>query len=164
MNTIVDPQSRTFGRSFPLGYVLHGHPLRGHIHGDYDSSPAGCGQVLFSLVFLQHLYHSHRSYLRTNPTGMEIYWYPNYTIRVNWQEVLRFERKKYFEVIPYEVLYVDRPLYPKELPVIYLSKSIKERVEKQRLGIPLRCYQGWPHGDLEHELQKYIPQIMKPSK
>jgi len=79
---------------------------------------------------------------------------------VSWQEVLGLERKKYFGMMPYDVLYVDRPIYPKELSVIYLSKGIKERVEKQRLGIPLRCYQGWPHGDLKHELMKYIPQIM----
>jgi hypothetical protein len=161
VNNIADQQSRIFGRSFPLGYLLHGHPLRGHHTHDYDSSSESCGQFLFSLVLLRGFYRSHRSHMKTGLTGLEIYWHPNYTIQVSWQEVLRFERKKYFGVIPYEVLYVDRPIYPKELPVIYLSKSIKERVEKMRLGIPLRCYQGWPHGDLERELQKYIPQIMK---
>jgi hypothetical protein len=160
VNNIADQQSRIFSRKFPLGYLLHGHPLRGHIHGDYDSSPAGCGQFVFSLVLLRDFYRSHRSYLKTDPAGLEIYWHPNYTIQVGWQEVLRFEKKMCFGMIPYEVLYVDRPIYPKELPVIYLSKSIKERVENMRLGIPLRCYQGWPNGDLERELQKYIPQVM----
>jgi hypothetical protein len=101
--------------------------------------------------------------MQTSPTGLEIYWFPDYMIRVNWQEVLRFERKKILGIIPYEILYVDRPIFPKEAIVIYLSKSIKERVEKQRLAIPLRCYQGWPHGDLKHELHKYIPQIMNNS-
>lgn len=164
MNNSANQQSRIFSRKFPLGYLLHGHPLRGHIHGDYDSSSACCGQFLYSTLLLRGAYRAYRSYLKTDPTGLEIYWYPNYAIRVSWQEVLRFERKEYFGIIPYEVLYVDRPIYPKERPVIYLSQSIKERVEKLRLEIPLRCYQGWPHGDLERELQQYIPQIMNPPK
>jgi hypothetical protein len=110
------------------------------------------------------MYSLHRSYIRTSPTGLEIYWHPDYEIKVDWQEVIRFEKKKYLGMIPYEILYVDRPIYPKEIKVIYLTKSIKEHVEKQRLGIPLRCYQGWPHGELEHELIKYIPQIMSQSR
>lgn len=91
---------------------------------------------------------------------MEIYWHPGYEIKLAWQEVLQYEQKKYLEVIPYEILYVDRPMYAKEVKVIYLTQNIKEYVERQRLGIPLRCYQGWPHGDLEQELRKYIPEIM----
>jgi hypothetical protein len=98
--------------------------------------------------------------MKTDPAGLTIYWHPGYEIQLNWQEVLRFEEKKYFGMLPYEMLYVDRPIYPQEVKVIYLTKNIKEYVEKQRLGIPLRCYQGWPQGDLERELRKYIPEIM----
>ena len=132
-------------------------------HRHYDSSAACCGQFLFSIVLLRDLYHSYRSYMQTSPTGLEIYWHPNYEIKVDWQEVIRLEKKKYLGMIPHEILYVDRPIYPKEIIVIYLTKSIKDHMEKQRLGIPLRCYQGWPHGDLKHELHKYIPQIMNNS-
>lgn len=160
MNNFANQQSKIFGRRFPLGYLLHGHPVHSYTRHHYDASSSCCGQFLLSTVLLGNMYRSYRSYMKTDPTGLTIYWHPGYEIRLSWQEVLRFEKKKYFGMLPYEMLYVDKPIYPQEVKVIYLTKNIKEYVEKQRLGIPLRCYQGWPHGDLAQELRKYIPEIM----
>lgn len=154
----------TFKRRFPLGYLFHINPFTRHCDGNYDSSPASCGQILFIIVVLSEMVASHKSYLRVGPTGLEIYWHPGNTIKVDWKEVIRLERKRHFGVIPSDVLYVDRPVFTETTKPIFLTRQAKEYYEKQKLGIPLRLYNGWPDGQLKEELTKYIPQIIAGSE
>ncbi|MGB8983983.1 MAG: hypothetical protein WCC12_19090 [Anaerolineales bacterium] len=162
MNNTADQNTNIFRRRFPLGYLLEHNPFflnRQHPHGS-TSEAACCGQFLFSLGVLQHVYFTAESYLKTGPGGLELYWHGYGGISVGWQEILRLERKQILGLFPYETLYVDRPIFMTKIKPIYLSPGIKEKMEKKRLGIPLRCYMGWPHGELAHELVKYIPQII----
>ena len=153
-----------FKRRFPLGYLLHINPFNGYWAGSYDSSPASCGQILFIIVVLSEMCAAHRSYLRVGPPGLEIYWHPGNTIKADWTEVIRLERKRHLGVIQSDLLYIDRPVFAGKMEPIFLTKKAKEHFEKQRLGIPLRLYNGWPDGQLEEELNKYIPQIIADSE
>jgi hypothetical protein len=149
-----------FKRRFPFGYLFHVNPFTGYYSGHYDSSPASCGQLLFIIELLREMYLSHKSYLRVRPTGLDLYWHPGNTIEVDWKDVIRLERKRYLGVIQSDLLYVDRPLFAEGHKPIFLTQKSKEYFEKQKLGIPLRLYHGWPHGQLEEELNKHIPHIV----
>jgi hypothetical protein len=160
MNNSLGSTGIVFKRRFPLGYLFHINPFTRYCAERYDSSPESWGQTLFIIGVLAGMYESHRSYLRVGPAGLEIYWHPGNAIEVAWQEVIRLERKRHWGVIQSDLLYVDRPIFTDKRKPIFLTEKIKEHFEKQRLGIPLRLYNGWPNGQLEEELNKYIPQII----
>lgn len=152
-----------FRRKFPLGYFLHYDPCQLYFSANYDSSPPSCGQILFVFELLTLFFRSHYSYMKTDSTGLTLYWHPNQTLNIRWDEVLRLERKKFLSIFPYEELYVDRPFFFGKHKPIYLTENIKKHFEQKKFSIPLRLYMGWPKGKLAEELIRFIPDIINKS-
>lgn len=153
-----------FKRRFPLGYLFHINPFTRYFTGYYDSSPPSCGQLLFIFEILIEMHASHKSYLSVRPAGLEIYWHPGNSITVDWDEVIKLEKKRYLGIFRTDLLYVDRPVFAEGHKPIFLTKKIKEHFENQRLAIPLHFYHGWPNGRLHEEFNKYVPQIIDKSQ
>ncbi|MBI9049571.1 MAG: hypothetical protein JEZ00_09135 [Anaerolineaceae bacterium] len=149
-----------FRRKFPLGYFFHFNPFRMRYTSNYDSSPPTCGQILFFIELFTFFHLARKSYLKIDSTGIMLYWHPDQIMKFNWNEVLRLERKKFINIFPYEALYIDHPLFLNDNKPIFLTEKTKKHFDQQKISIPLRFYQGWPGGELEEELKKYIPHIL----
>lgn len=149
-----------FRRKFPLGYFLHYDPYNFLFSSNYDSSPPSCGQILFIFELLSIFLRAHKSYLKIDATGLLLYWHPNQTLIVKWEDVLWLERKRIFSVFPCDELFIDRPVFLGEHKHIYLTEKTKKYFEKKKFSIPLHLYVGWPNGKLEAELMKFIPKII----
>ena len=108
-------------RKFPLGYILHPDPFQNSPVLDANTSG---GQFVVGGLMLLNAFLSHKCVMKVNPSGLEIYWHPNKTMSVCWNEVLRLERKKILGIFPYETLYLDKPLLMDNQKPIYLTNAI----------------------------------------
>ena len=119
-----------------------------------DSS--GClVAVLMAGLYVPSLF---LSYLQVSPDGLELHYWPTYRLRVAWQDIERVGRCKLLGILPCDALYLDRAEARAH------NAAIREWGLATRCIVPLSDFRGWPAGELEQDLRRYIPHVFVPQE
>jgi hypothetical protein len=93
------------------------------------------------------------SYLRISADGLELHYWPTYRVHVAWQDVERLGKCKFLGFFPCDALYLNRA------DARVRNATIREWALAKRCIIPLSDFRGWPAGELEADLRRYIPYV-----
>jgi hypothetical protein len=103
-------------------------------------------------LFLPKLFFS---YLETSSTGIEVHYWPNYHLRVEWDEMGRLGKASFLARSNCDAIYLRNPQGETDSGEITREVGIYQK----RL-IALSDFRDWPKGGLRQELVRFIPEIM----
>jgi hypothetical protein len=147
------PTDRIYRKKLPRGWFTHFFS-----YGYYLVDPNELSPFWFFILLGLYIPSVWRSYLKTSPQGLELYYWPGRQIIASWDEVTHLESRKFMGTIANDRLFLNRSLYENRI-VISLTQKSKEWVDKQKMFIPLSDFKGWPDGGLANDLRKYTPHV-----
>jgi hypothetical protein len=157
-NRSASPTDRIYHKKLPRGWFTHIFT-----YGHYLPDPNELAPFWFFIFLGLYVPGVWRSYLKTSPQGIKLYYWPGRQIVASWYEVTHLECKKIRGIIARDRLFLNRPLYENQI-VIPLTQKSKEWLDKQKIFIPLSDFKGWPDGELANDLRRYAPHVFLSSE
>ena len=107
--------------------------------------------LLLPILIFLYLPSLFLSYLKINPEGVELFYWPGYRLKSSWEEIDYLGDVTLLGKIPHDALLLKNAEQARAL-------SRQQGIRKKWI-IPLGDFQGWPEGKLHQALTKYRPDI-----
>jgi len=119
------------------------------------STPDTPSFILIPILFLLYLPKLLFSYLQITESGIKLFYWPNYRLTANWEEIEQLGQ------ITYMRKYTQDALFIRGIDGKSITQDLdRHRAIQEKKVIPLNDFRGWPDGDLSNELKQFIPTIV----
>ena len=108
--------------------------------------------LLIPILVLLYLPSLFFSYLKTSAEGIELFYWPRYRVKSNWEDIKLLGEVTLLGKIPHDALFL-KDAEPR-------GRLSHHQGIWRKWIIPLGDFRGWPDGLLFQELNRYIPELL----